>query len=363
MSTQRVIAPEPQARMELSPLVESDLHQLAAFIGQQSGRDAAVVEKHLRWFLLQNPARSSHDPLGFALRTSEGLSGCILCVPQKFHFQDREILLMGSSSFYVDESHRGHGGRIFLQYSRLAKNFPLFGTSANPDAAALWRAAGASPIPSSDGELFGILRWPPFGEEFAHRKNLNTAAVHLAASPLAHVAGWFQKLMLDTDSSTRLERLTSPEQVDALPIHGEPSKLTAQRDLAYIRWRYFSGHDPTAAAFSWRSSETGGEILVTVNRRARGYRGQIKSLNILDVYPEVSAAESLKIIGGLVQQYRTTVDAIVLRHQDPDRRRFFLGRGLRWRPFDAPLGWLLDRQNFLPTRDLYFVPADGDGLI
>jgi hypothetical protein len=53
----------------------------------------------------------------------------------------------------------------------------------------------------------------------------------------------------------------------------------------------------------------------------------------------------------------------VLRSQSPDKREFFCGRGFRWRAFDAPTGWFIDKARVLPTDDWYPVPADGDGLI
>ena len=98
-----------------------------------------------------------------------------------------ESCLMGSSSFYVDDRHRGQGGRIFLKYSRMANQWPLFGTSANAEAAALWKAAGAKPIPYSDRELFGVLHWPPVAEEVVHRKYSNRFLTRLAGSSISHL--------------------------------------------------------------------------------------------------------------------------------------------------------------------------------
>ena len=102
-----------------------------------------------------------------------------------------KILLMGSSSFYVDHRHRGQGGRIFLKYSRLANQWPIFGTSANAEAAALWKAAGAKPIPYSDGELLGVLRWPPLIEELVHRKYSNRLLTPPGTSPISNLADYY----------------------------------------------------------------------------------------------------------------------------------------------------------------------------
>jgi hypothetical protein len=371
MSASRVIPQQRNAPAELVSLGERDISDIAGFIASQSGQPIETVEPHLRWFLLENPERQSQQPMGFGLRSAAQLVGCILCSPQAFHFNDDKIVLMGSSSFYVDDHHRGHGGRIFLQYCRLAKQWPLFGTSANAEAAALWKAAGASPIPGSDGELFGVLRWPPFVEELAHRRNPNRILSRLAAGPMSNLVSLVRPLKLklkikiksDPVAADSLRPLNSAEQVNGLSLNAPSGRLTAMRDLPYIHWRYFSGRDQTAAVFAFRGRHPDREILVTVNQRTRGYRGQIRALNVLDVYPEVSPDDWLRIVAALSDRYEKIVDAIVLRSLDADRQKLFCARGFQRRTFDAPIGWFLDKAKILPTSDWYPVPADGDGLI
>jgi hypothetical protein len=363
MTTPRPIPQERTTRADLVALSEKDVADLARFIAAQSGRSAETVEAQLRWFLLENPAREPQDPLGFGLRSADQLVGCILCSPQAFRFEKERVLLMGSSLFYVDDHHRGQGGRIFLQYSRLGNQRPLFGTSANAEAAALWRAAGASPIPYSEDELFGVLRWPPVVEEFVHRKNSSRLLSRLAGSPASGLAGLVRPLKIDRSASEALRPLASAEQVNDLQLPESSVKLTAVRDLPYIRWRFFSGRDGTTAVFAFRSRRPDREILVAVNQRTRGYRGQINTLNVLDVYPEVPPDEWVRLVGALIARYRKLVDAVVLRSQNPERRKIFCEQGFQQRAFDAPNGWFLDKAKLLPARDWYVVPADGDGLI
>jgi hypothetical protein len=350
-------------RAELVALSANDISGLARFIAVQSGRTRETVEAHLHWFLLENPARDSRTPLGLGLRSDDQLVGCILCSPQIFRLENKTILLMGSSSFYVDERHRGYGGRIFLQYCRLGSRQPLFGTSANAEAAALWKAAGASPMPYSDAELFAVLRWPTVVEEFAHRRSAGGLLSRLAGSSISGLARLIRPLKLDGGESDALKPLVSAEQANNLVVHHRSSKLTALRDLPYLRWRYFSARNATSAVFAFRSRRPDQEILVTVNQRTRGYRGQINALNVLDVYPEVPPDEWLRIIGALAARFGKSVDAIVLRSQTPEQQRVLCGRGLQRRMFDAPNGWFLDKARLLPTQDWYPVPADGDGLI
>ncbi|MFY9948259.1 MAG: hypothetical protein WAK27_06165, partial [Candidatus Sulfotelmatobacter sp.] len=230
--------PDPEQRPEragLIALLEDDLGEIAQFIANQSRRTREKVEAHLQWFLLENPARRKNDPLGFGLVVADQLVGCILCVPQFFQFGHERILLMGSSSFYVDDRHRGQGGRIFLKYSRMANQWPLFGTSANPEAAALWKAAGAKPMPYSDRELFGVLHWPPVAEEAVHRKYSSRFLTRVAGSSASHLVRLLRPLKIESENYGTMRELTSAEQVNELPIHGCAAKLTAMRDLAYIR--------------------------------------------------------------------------------------------------------------------------------
>jgi hypothetical protein len=148
-----------------------------------------------------------------------------------------------------------------------------------------------------------------------------------------------------------------------LPIHDSNPELTANRDLRYIRWRYFSGRDATVGVFAFRNQQVESDVLVTVNQRPRGYRGQIRALHVLDIYPSVTPEVCVSIGAALAQRYRGSIDAIVLRSLDKARQDVFRRVGFMRRQFDAPNGWFLDRSGLLPTRSWYLVPADGDWLI
>jgi len=112
MTTELPIPHRRAPSADLVALSEKDVAGIARFIASQSGRTKESVEAHLRWFLLENPACQPQDPLGFGLWSADQLVGCILCSPQAFCFNGNRIVLMGSSSFYVDERHRGHGFEV-----------------------------------------------------------------------------------------------------------------------------------------------------------------------------------------------------------------------------------------------------------
>jgi hypothetical protein len=356
--------PAGSPRAELVAISDADIVELAQFIAVQSGREPASVESHLRWFLLENPARDPQIPLGCGLRSPQGqLVGCILYVPQTFRFQQQTLLVVGSSCFYVDERYRGSGGLIFLRFSELGKKWPLFGNSANADAAKLWKARGAVPIPHSDHELFGVFRWEGLIEEGLTRRSAPKALARMASAPAALFVRPFKRLKLEGGRPEDLVPLASAEQVMQLPIQDPAPVLTANRDLHYIRWRYFSGRDATVAVFAFRNHQVDSDVLVTVNQRPRGYRAQIRALHVLDIYPPVTPEVCASIVAALAERYRGSMDAIVLRGLDEARQDVFRRLGFMRRQFDAPNGWFLDKSGFLPTRSWYLVPADGDWLI
>ena len=360
-SAPAVLANSPAELVEIN---ESDLPEVFRFIARQSHEAEAGVEARLRWLVLENPARESATPLGWGLRASTGaFVGCILCVPQKFRSQQQEFVLMGSTSFYVDEAYRGRGGLVFLRYSQLNRRWALFGNSANAEAAQLWKARGAIPVGHSDHELLGVIRWRPLIEDLVLRNVQNRGLARLASGVIAPLVSPLQRPRTGSAESGELLPLASANQVMNLPLSEVGSKITAVRDLPYIRWRYFSGRDASVAAFAFRSRKLDKDILVTVNQRNRGRLGQLRTLNVLDVYPEVTPLWHAAIVSALLRRYRESVDAVVLRGQDADRQRVFREMGFVRRGFEAPNAWFLDRFSLIPRCEWYLVPADGDWLI
>ena len=354
--------PKPQG--ELVTLADHELAEVAQFIAAESSKDRPQVEAHLRWFLLENPAREPGTPLGWGLRGGQGeLAGCLLSSPQLFRFQQQKLLIMGSTCFYVNEHHRGSGALIFLKYSRLNDRWALFGNSANADAAKLWRGRGASPVPDSDYELLGIVRWSPVLEDVVYRKIGKRGPSQLAGRLSSGVVATFRHLNLRSGESADLTRLASAEEAAALPIFDPPARLTSAREAPYLRWRYFSGRDPSVALFSFRSRRLDRPVLVAVNERTRGRHDQIRALNLLDVYPAVDPETCLQVVSGLHALYRERVDMIVLRCLDPGRQEVFQKAGFLMRKFHGANGWFLDKHNLLPTRDFYLMPGDGDWII
>jgi len=129
-----------------------------------------------------------------------------------FRFQQQTLLVAGSSSFYVDEFHRGSGGLLFLRFSELARKFPLFGNSANADAAKLWKARGAVPISNSDYELFGVLRWDGVIEEALTRRGVPKTLAQVARGAVALAVSPLKRLNLPADVQKISFRFAPPRK-------------------------------------------------------------------------------------------------------------------------------------------------------
>jgi hypothetical protein len=353
----------PLSKVSVVDLSEHDLPELAGFVAAQSGRAPGETLSRLTWLLLENPTRSEFGLLGCGARSNQdALVGCILYLPQMFVFRQNPVLMLGSTCFYVDEAHRGSGGALFLKFTGAPNQSPVFGNSANAIAARLWKARGATPIPDSDHELLGVVHWPPVVEELARRRGARPSLARAAGAATAwlrHV----RKLRLPPDQEGELARLFSVEEVMELLRRESTSYLTARRDESYMRWRYFSGRDPSMALFVFQSRRNQNQMFVAVNERRRGYKMQIRSLNVVDIFPKPEPAALAAIVAALHKKYRDRTDMIVLRNLAAPSRNRLLEAGFRRRDFELPNGWLLDRRGLLPTHDCYFVPADGDWTI
>ena len=362
MSAPNPTVPALPTRVSVVDLTEQDLPEVAAFVATQSGKGHAQRLGHLTWLLLENPVRLQGLPLGCGARSSNGaLVGCILYLPQMFVFRTNLMLALGSSSFYVDEPHRGFGGAIFLRFARAAHRSPLFGNSANPIAAQLWKARGAKPIPNSDHELLGVMHWPPVVEEGVVRRGASGSL----ARAVGVATGWMgsvRRLKLPRETGEFVS-LSTVEPAAEITRRGGSDLITAVRDPGYLRWRYDSRRDPSIAIFTFNDHMARAPVFAAVNERSRGHRGQIRALNVLDIFPKPEPATTLAIMAALRDRYRDRTDMIVVRGQDERCQQALIAAGFHRRDFESSNGWLFDPRGLAPDKDWYFVPADGDWLI
>lgn len=352
-------------------ITAADLPEAAVFTAEQSLSSTllpveSIVER-LRWFLLENPAHEKNVPLGWCLRKPSGeLAAFLFCAPQKFRFGDRIFTMMLASSMYVDSKLRGQGlgTSLFQRYLDLGRAYPLFSSSANPETARMYQKKGAYPIGNSDHEMMVVLRWRPLVEEVLVRTVGTNAAARTAVPLLSPLFNVFRRLRLRPRSG-ELQVLNSPEEAANLVMEIESRasigrSLTALRDAAYLRWRYFAPSDPGTRLFAFQPRGSEPSSLVAVNQQCRGHRNQIVALQVLDIYPEAQANLYPHIAAHLLRHYRGKTDAIVFRCSAPASQQALKHVGFSRHPLAAPRAWCLDPSGFLPSHALYLSPADGD---
>ena len=353
--------------LRLCEIAPDELGDVAQFIARQqlhtqAGLTVQQVAARLRWIILENPAREPGMPVGWCTRDEHGsITGCMCCAPQKFISGGNVITLMMSSSFYVDERYRGTGVSIFMKFLQLGKRYALFVSSANPAVAEMWKKLGAFPIGDSEHEMLGMRRWRGVVEDTLVRRlgnNSFTRVLTLAGTAVLSTS----KRLRRVDGIGDLRPIDSPEEA-ALLCATSSFRLTCLRDVAYLRWRYFSEVDSSTRLFTFRPVTGQGAYMIATNLRQRGYRGQITAVNILDVFPEPSPDIYPAIASALVQQHGNQSDLLVLRCLSQGGRQALRHMGFVRRQFAAPIAWCLDKFQNLPSRDWYFVPADGDMLL
>lgn len=355
--------PQKGKGLQLREITPADLEEVARFILRVSGSGMTLTDsvKRLSWILLENPARAPGHPLGWLLRDASGaVVGSMGCAPQKFCFNQTTFTMMMANSFYVDDQHRGSGASIFLKFSQLGRRYPLFVSSAHPTVAELWQKLGGNALRNSDHEVFRILRWPPLLAEGVYRKtSSHRTATCMAAlsSPLFRA----RRQLIPGAAEGKLSPIDSPEDAARICADHYIDKITSCRNTAYLKWRYFSYDTSNIRLFSYSPSASENQaFMIGVRLHNRGYKQQIRTLQVLDVrgepHPEIYPA----LADHLCREYSEQIDMLVFRCLDPAQKQLLTNHCFKVRSFAAPISWYIDKSGLLPANSWYFVPADGD---
>jgi hypothetical protein len=201
------------------------------------------------------------------------------------------------------------------------------------------------------------VHWQPVVAESVYRKFGSDPAAQVAgalASPLSYARLGFP------GTAGKLQPLRSPEEAAAVCAEHRIEKITSCRDAAFLKWRYFSRADPTTRLFAFRDDKTEKQFMIGVNLQTRGYKQQIRALNVLDIWGEADAKSYIEIVSSLWREYREQVDMLVIRCLDPVLHEALKSCGFKERPFEAPIAWCIDQNRLLPAKPWYFAAADGD---
>ena len=155
--------------------------------------------------------------------------------------------------------------------------------------------------------------------------------------------------------------LGSPEEAASVCAGHRSDKVTSCRDTPFLKWRYFSRVARMTRLFAFRArSGEKKQFMVGVQLQNRGYKQQIRALQVLDIWGEADPESYLAIAACLWREYRDQIDMLVFRCLDPTQQHALTTNGFKVRPFTAPIAWCIDKHGLLPSKTWYFVPADGD---
>lgn len=341
---------------------EPEIDDVAGFLARQVRSGEAKISgalspaQRLRWLLLENPRRAAVVPLGWRIRDNAGaIVGAAVCVPMLIGCGEFRSVALMFAKFFVDPPYRGMGLGILMRFIREGRRFPLFCTSTNAVAGELFQKLGAKPIPQMDHTMLGVARVRPLAEEMLVRRLKQPVVARVLSAPAVVIPGRLPRI-----TGGSLTRLNSTEEVDQLQLQLPlPSgRVAVVRDRAYVHWRYFTGErDKHVYCFASKDNQ---RRLIVVNEVRSGHRGQIRVLNVLDVWPPASADVATPLAAALAQQYAGRFDALWLRSQPPQAENALAQAGFRRHLFPAQLGWFIDKSGMLPPAEWYSVPGESE---
>lgn len=345
--------------VRLTNVDSTNVDELARFFVGQTSRDNSAVPRiaaRLSW-MAANPALTPEIPFGWAGRDENGaIVGAMLCVPFRFLVRGKIETFVMNSAFYADDLHRGLGALLFLAFRALNGRHVIYSTTSNKDAARVWEAARAHVLPKTEYELLGILRPGPVLEEFVFRRFGKRAA--LVGRALGVAANTYTPCKLSDTRGRVTIGPTVPEEA-ACAADVADHEFCLLRDASFLRWRYFEDPETGTTVHKFLTETDKGFIGVSI--QSRGYRGQLRVLNISDIWGRVSPQALPLALSAMAKKYRGEVDAIVIRCPSDDVEQAATGMGFKKRTFPNAIGWYLDRRRILPER--FVIPAGGTEMV
>ena len=335
---------------------EPDLTELARFLAAQTDDSAERIEERLQW-QMGNPSRRPDVPFAWCARTASGtLGGAMLCMPHRMVRGEQNCTALMSHGFYVDGSLRGAGMEIFLQYRALSEQYVLYTTTANAQAGRLWRWAGAKVLAETDHELLRPVRWSSIVEEMLVRRwGTRSAQLVRVVAPLAEIRG----VVSWTASMGELTPVDCPEDA-VIPPDGDG--LHPLRDAAFIRWRFFEVPQVEAEIYRYRDEKLGADGFVALTRMRRGYRLQIRTLFLADMWGKIPPSAFPRLVRAISKRYRPTVDVLAIRCLGRPYLQDALAANCVRRGFGYATGWYIDRRSILGP-DPVLIPAAATELV
>ncbi|HWE04053.1 MAG TPA: hypothetical protein VG326_16730 [Tepidisphaeraceae bacterium] len=352
--------------LSVGDISEDDIADVARFLARQTrpgeavGASPMTAERRLRWLLLENPSRASDIPLGWRIRDDGTVVGAAVCMPFRIGAGDFRATALQFAKFFVDADYRGMGLGILMRFVHEGRRFPLFCTSTNAKSGELFFRLGGSLIAGLDHTMLGIVRPAPLIDEWLFRRTRRPLLARRLASPIPAMMAPARRLARRRDliRGVNLFPLHDVEEAAAIGLPPPAAALAIVRDREYLRWRYFSGERERDVYCFRRKSEC--DRLVVVEEIRSGYRGQIRVLNVLDIWPPPTPDSTAPLAAALAHRYRGRFDTIWMRGQSPAAEKALGAAGFLRHVFPAPLGWFIDSENRLPTNQWYLMPGESE---
>jgi hypothetical protein len=338
---------------------EPDFHELAAFYSSQTGEAAEAIYPRLAW-QARNPSRRPDIPLVLCARLRSGaIAGAMLCIPHRLLRQSHQYTALMSSGFYVDQSIRGAGIHIFLQYRALSARYVLYATTANQQTVRLWRSAGGTPLARTGYELLRPIRWSSVIEEMLVRRfGRRTAPLARLVAPLGRL-----RPLGARGSGAALQAIDRPED-GAAPAAAprdddddDGGGLRPVRDAAFVGWRFFDVPQADGCVYRYRNAALGADGFVAVTHSRRGYRLQLRTVYLADMWGAIPPEAFPALLDAIGDRHRQTADLIAVRCVREPYERQALAAGCVRRDFEYPIGWLVDHAGVLGRDGVLMPPA------
>jgi hypothetical protein len=268
-------------RFHIEPLFGSGLPSIASFMQGWRNENSRVIERRLKWLLLENPIACEHAPVGFSVRDAHGIiRGITLCFPSAFLAGDRRLLGLCSGSFFVEEPARSTGFYLFKKYLASRGYSFYYATTCNTNSEPLWRMLGGRMVPNSEVEYIVPLRVDVvLAAALSSRSEKRLAPAMLrragrCANPLA-------RFLARRSSSLSTERCQDWEKLAELAHrHRAEGSVVSERSAEFLRWRYGSGSPAHPCAIYLCRDQQGNEGWFALGNLTHGnVRGPI----LLDV--------------------------------------------------------------------------------
>lgn len=350
-------------RAQIHEINEQDIGAVAQFLernrrpGEAPAPPPFPSEQRLRWLLLENPARQPDIPLGWFLRNESGdVVGSLICTHLRVGVKEFSSPCIMCCKFYVDQPYRGMGMQLFRRYVHECGAYPLLATSANTASGRIFQRFDAYEIEQTDHTMLGGARPAPLAEELIHRRTGLAKAARILALPAGMVR---RRIPRRPRAGNRgeLQPITSFAQVESLNLPATGETVAVVRNVPYLSWRYFAS-DAGREVFQFSCGDR--NCIIVVNEVRSGYRGQIRVLNILEVWPPPDRDSSVALASSLADHFRGRFDVIWFRCPPIEAQEALREAGFISHAFPAIMGWCIDSGNVLPSRTWYLLPGESE---